>query len=345
MTQPWWHPDRHADRREVLHARARIKSGLRSWFDASGFIEVDPGCLQVSPGNEAHLHAFSTSLMAPDLGNRRLYLHTSPEFAMKKLLAAGEDLIFAITPCFRNRERGPLHAPEFTMIEWYRADAAYEEVMADAARLLNVATGVTGAKLVSWRGRTCDPAAEPERLTVAQAFLRYAGIDLTATLAPAGLPDRDALAQALAARGVSARAHDSWSDLFSRAIAVLIEPHLGIGRPTVLYGYPAAGSALARPIASDPRFAERSELYVCGVELANGFGELTDRVRQRANLAQQMDEKERVYGERYPLDEDFLAALDLMPEASGCALGFDRLVMLATGATHIDQVLWTPLSF
>jgi lysyl-tRNA synthetase class 2 len=143
---------------------------------------------------------------------------------------------------------------------------------------------------------------------------------------------------------VSARADDTWSDIFAKVLTALVEPKLGNGRPTLLTEYPAIESALARPCAHDARVAERFELYCCGVELANGFGELTDASLQRRRLAAEMDKRETRYGERYPLDEDFLAALAAMPPASGCALGFDRLVMLATGATRIDQVMWTPLA-
>ena len=339
---PWWLKDRHADRRPFLIERGRIKAAIRAWFEAEGFIEVEPAGLQVSPGNEAHLHALATEIIGPDLKVERRYLHTSPEFAMKKLLAAGEEKIFAFAPCYRNRERGPLHATEFTMLEWYRAGAPYETVMADAAALLKLAAGTTGHRLVSWQGKTADPRLDPERLTVAEAFRRFAGIDLAAALDDDGRPNRDELAAAAAAQGLTVRGGDSWSDIFSRVLTALIEPKLGLGHATLLTEYPAHEAALARAKPGDARVAERFELYCCGVELANGFGELTDPVRQRANLEAQMALKEEIYGERYPIDEDFLAALAAMPDASGCALGFDRLVMLACGATHIDQVLWTP---
>jgi lysyl-tRNA synthetase class 2 len=192
-----------------------------------------------------------------------------------------------------------------------------------------------------FRGREMDPFAAPERLTVAQAFARDAAIDLMATLPPPG-PDRESLAASAAAAGIRLADDDSWGDIFSRVLVERIEPRLGLGRATVLTEYPAAMSALARRKPSDPRVAERFELYACGIELANGFGELTDPVEQRRRLAAEMSEKERIYGERYPIDEDFLAALGEMPPACGVALGLDRLVMLATGAPDIDHVMWTP---
>jgi elongation factor P--(R)-beta-lysine ligase len=343
---PWWDRERHADRRPFLIARGRIKAAIRAWFEAQGFVEVETGCLQVSPGNEAHLAAFKTELIAPDLTRETLYLHTSPEFAAKKLLAAGERKIFTFAPVFRNRERGALHAPEFTMLEWYRAHAPYEDVMADAATLLKLAAETVDNRFVSYRGVTANPRTEPERLTVAQAFSRHAGIDLLASTPEgnlAGGRDRDRLAAMAEGAGVSARSDDTWSDIFAKVLTGLIEPKLGNGRATLLTEYPALEAALAQACPHDARVAERFELYCCGVELANGFGELTDPVEQRKRLEAEMVKKEWRYGERYPLDEDFLAALAHMPPASGCALGFDRLVMLATGATRIEQVIWTPL--
>jgi lysyl-tRNA synthetase class 2 len=179
-------------------------------------------------------------------------------------------------------------------------------------------------------------------VTVAEAFERHAGIDLHATVSGCET-DRDALAAAAQAQGLRVADDDTWADVFSRVISERVEPNLGIGRATVLDEYPVSEAALARPAAHDPRVAERFELYVCGVELANAFGELTDPAEQRRRFTAEMAEKARVHGERYPLDEDFLAALAQMPQASGVALGFDRLVMLATGAPHIEQVLWTPV--
>jgi lysyl-tRNA synthetase class 2 len=336
--RPWWTPDIYADRRPLLAARARIKAAIRRWFEAQGFVEVETACLQVSPGNEAHLHAFATEQIAPDLSRRRLYLHTSPEIACKKLLAAGERQLFTFAPVFRNRERGALHAPEFTMLEWYRADAPYEAVMEDSAALLKLAAETADNRFVSWRGITCNPRTTPERLTVTEAFNRYAGVDLLFTI-----DDRNALAAAAETAGVNVRDDDSWADIFAKLLTALIEPKLGNGRATLLTEYPASEAPLARPSRHDARVAERFELYCCGVELANGFGELTDPELQRRRLEAEMDKKEERYGERYPVDDDFIAALSNMPPASGCALGFDRLVMLATGATRIDQVLWTPV--
>jgi len=338
---PWWHPERHRDRLPLLRARMAIAAAVRAYFADRGFVEVEPGLAQRSPGNEMHLHAFAVDAIGPDLAVDRLYLHTSPEQAMKKLLAASERRIFALTPCFRNRERGALHTPEFTMLEWYRAEEPVEAVMQDAAALLSLACRTTGQRLVSWRGVAANPHAIPVRISVATAFSRLAGIDLLATLGDDG-PDRERLAHAASAAGFTVRHDDTWSDLFSRVLAARIEPTLGVSSPALLDGYPAAEAAMARALPGNPRLAERFELYCCGVELANGLGELTDPVRQRARLEAEMDARQARYGERYPIDDAFIAALAHMPEASGCAMGFDRVVMLATGAPSVESVRWTP---
>ncbi|MGH6888924.1 MAG: EF-P lysine aminoacylase EpmA [Rhizomicrobium sp.] len=339
-SQSWWTARSHADRRPSLLARGRIRSALRSHFEAGGFVEVECAALQRSPGNEAHLHAFATERIAPSGACERLYLHTSPEFACKKLLAAGERRIFEFARVFRNREHGALHVPEFVMLEWYRANESYRHAMSDCVDVLRVAASTVPSRLFSFRERHCDPFLEPERMSVAEAFEKFACIDLLSTLSDTGEGDRDLFA---AAAGAVCKSSDTWSDIFSKLLVARIEPKLGLGRATLLYGYPRCEAALARATLHDPRIAERFELYVCGVELANGFGELTDAGEQRRRFELEMAEKERVYGERYPLDEDFLTALAAMPEASGVALGFDRLVMLALGAPRIADVIWTPL--
>ncbi len=340
---PWWMPEVHAVRRPFLESRNRIKRGLRAWFVLQGFTEVDPACLQVSPGNETHLHAFETTLTDTDLHRETLYLHTSPEFAMKKLLAAGEEKILAFAPVFRNRERGPLHHPEFTMLEWYRANETYDVLMADCAAVLKIAAEAAGVRELKFRDETCDPALETERLTVAEAFMVYAGIDLLACVTPAET-DRARLAEEAREAGVNIPDDYTFADIFSRVLVERVEPNLGIGRATILHEYPESEAALARPKTADARVAERFELYVCGVEVANGFGELRDPLVQRWRFEAEMEEKERIYGEHYPIDEELLAALPRMPEASGIALGFDRLVMLATGASRIEDVIWTPVA-
>ncbi len=342
---PWWEPQNHADRRPLLALRARTKAALRAWFEGQGFAEVECAILGASPGNEAHLHAFETMATDPAGGQRTLYLHTSPEFAAKKLLAAGEERIFEFARVFRNREQSPLHAPEFTMLEWYRKDAPVTAVMDDAVTLVRMAAKHAGAAMLRYRDRGCDPLADAERLSVGDAFRIHAGIEIMDTLASDGVTDggRDMLATRARRAGLAITDADSWSDIFSKILAAHVEPRLGLEKLTLLTDYPRVEAALARPNPQDLRLSERFELYACGVELANGFGELTDPVEQRARFEAEMDEKQRIYGTRYPLDEDFLSALACMPPASGVAMGFDRLVMLVSGAPDIKHVIWVPL--
>ncbi len=341
---PWWTPESHKDRRPFLLGRNAVQTALRGFFGKRDFVEVDTAALQVSPGNETHLHAFATEAIAIDGKTAPLYLHTSPEFAAKKLLAAGEKRIFTFAHVYRNRERGPLHHPEFTMLEWYRVGESYERLMDDCAHMLALAAETAKTRRFVFRGMEVDPFAELERLTLAEAFDRFAGIDLLASVATGGETSRDLLATGLKQGGIRFSEDDTWADLFSKVLVEKIEPNLGRGRATILCEYPVSEAALARPSPRDPRVAERFELYACGVELANAFGELTDAGEQRRRFEHEMAEKARIYGERYPIDEDFLQALSVMPEASGAALGFDRLAMLATGATRIDEVMWAPVA-
>lgn len=342
LAGPWWRRDIHRDRRPRLVVRQAMAKRLRALFEAWDFLEVDTNALQISPGNETHLHAFSTTWMSIEGRTLPLYLHTSPEFACKKLLAAGEARLFSFAHVMRNREISALHQPEFTMLEWYRVGETTDQLIEDCTAILHSCAEVTGTKLVNFRDRICDPRSPCERVTVAQAFSRFCGIDILATLRHDGSGDCAALAIATRALGLRVAEDDSWSDLFSRILSDRIEPRLGIGQPTVLTDYPLPEAALARRAPHDPRLADRFELYVCGVELANAFGELTDANEQRRRFVADMVEKERIYGETYPLDEDFLQALAHMPEAAGAALGFDRLVMLMTGASRVDEVMWTP---
>lgn len=344
IAYPWWAPDRHADRRPLLLARNRIDSAVRHWLAQNDFLVVDPPGLQRSPGNETHLHAFGTSMIGNDGVGQEMYLHTSPEFTMKKLLAAGETRIASLQHVWRNRERSALHHPEFTMLEFYRVGEAYDAVIADTVALIALAAEQTGIAQFDFRDRTCDPRASAERISVADAFLAHAGIDLFASMDDDGVPDGAALAAQMADVGLDVPEDKSWSYLFSRILVEKVEPQLGNGRVTVLDRYPACEAALARRVPDDRRVSERFEVYACGVELANGFGELTDPAEQRVRFEAEMAEKARIYGERYPIDEDFLAALQLMPEASGVALGFDRVVMLATGAPRLEAVLWAPVA-
>jgi lysyl-tRNA synthetase class 2 len=349
---PWWHPDTLARRRPALDARRAAVKGVRAYFQAEGFLDVETPALQVSPGIERHIRSFATRLHGPlDEPGAERFLHTSPEFAMKKLLAGGLEKIVQICPVYRDGERSAVHHPAFTMIEWYRAHADYTAVMEDSVRVMRAVAKAAHRALetdglLRWRDSTCDPEAAPERLTVQEAFYRHAGIDLLATVddPESPLPPAAPLAAAARSQGVAVRATDTWEDVFFRVMLDRIEPHLGHGRLTILCDYPAALAALARRKPADRRVAERFELYACGVELANAFSELTDAVEQRARFLHDQAMHERLYGRAPPLDEDFLAALPFLPPCAGAALGFDRALMLAVGAADITEVLWAPVS-
>jgi lysyl-tRNA synthetase class 2 len=325
-------------------ARNRIEARVRAYFHERGFLFVDPPALQRSPGNETHLHAFRTEMIGNDGTSEPMYLATSPEFSMKKLLAAGEERIVSLGHVWRNRERGPLHHPEFTMLEWYRVDEPYDAVIEDCIQIARIAAEEARRSVWTWRGGDCDVTAEPERIGVVDAFRTHAGIDLFATMNAAGRTDADALAIEMQRAGITVPDERDWSYFFSRILTEKVEPNLGNGRITVLDAYPAAEAALARRKPDDQRLSERFELYIAGVELANGFGELTDAEEQRRRFEAEMEAKHRIYGETYPIDEDLLSALPAMRRTSGVALGFDRLVMLALGAPRIDDVIWVPVA-
>jgi lysyl-tRNA synthetase class 2 len=345
IDEAWWRPERFAARRQTLEARARIVASIREFFAARDFLEVETPALQVSPGIEPHLMAFATEIVAADGRRETRHLHTSPEFAMKKLLVAGLPRIFQLAHVFRNGERGGAHHPEFTMLEWYRAGASYRDLMDDCEALLLHSLSAAGATQFSWHGRTAAADRPCQRLSVAEAFATYCGIDLLATAPEPQRPSLARLAEAAAGIGVAPHPGDDWEDLFFRLFLERIEPHLGSPVPTILYDYPIALAALSRPKPEDARLAERFELYVCGLELANAFGELTDAAVQRARFAADRARKRAIYGYDYPQDEDFLAALEHgMPDSAGIALGVDRLVMLATGAATIEEVLWAPVA-
>jgi elongation factor P--(R)-beta-lysine ligase len=351
----WWRPDRLASRRARLAARGRILAATRDFFGERGFVEVETPVLQVSPGLEPHLRAFSTRLHDPRGGTTvPRYLHTSPEFAMKKLLVGGEPRIWQLAHAFRDGERGATHHPEFAMLEWYRAGATYRDLMDDCEGLLRAAQAATAALPaetgvhkypLTWNGKSVDPREPFERLTVAEAFAGYAGIDLLATAPDPLRPDLALLAAAAGQIGIAPHPGDDWEALYFRIFLDRIEPHLGVGAPTILCDYPVSMAALSRRKPDDLRLCERFELYVCGLELANAFSELTDPAEQRVRFRADQVRKQALYGETYPIDEDFLAALEHgLPECAGIALGFDRMVMLCTGAEHMEDVLWAPVA-
>ena len=325
---PRWHPERLAARLRFLRRRTLLTEATRAFFAARGYTEVETPYAVSTPGEEVHLRAFRTEREDPEGTRETLWLHTSPEFAMKKLLVAGSGPIFQLARVWRNGEGSDLHSPEFTMLEWYRPGADMYALIEETMALLRAVL----PPVVTCRGVTTDLSG-CERLTVAEAFARDVGADVLGT---AG--DARGLADAARAR---LRDGETWEDLFFRLLLERVEPKLGRAQPTFLTHWPAAQAALARRDPADPRVAERFELFVCGLELANAFVELTDADEQRARFEADRARRQAIGGRDWAMDEEFLAALAHgMPQCAGIALGFDRLAMIASGAERIEQVLW-----
>lgn len=329
MTRPAWARDALAARLPHLRRRGQLTAATRGFFFARGYTEVETPYAVPCPGEEVHVRSFGTSFQTVRDENVNLWLHTSPEFAMKKLLAGGAGPIFQLARVWRNGEGSATHAPEFTMLEWYRPGAGFADLMQETEDFL---------RAVLPREVRCRDVATSlgqfERVSVAEAFDRWVGADLLATLEDAPALARDAR--------VALRAGETWEDLFFRLLLERVEPNLGRAHPTFLTHWPAPQAALARRDPADPRVALRFEIYVCGLELANAFEELTDPAEQRARFVADRARRHAMHGEDWALDEDFLAALHVMPACAGIALGFDRLAMLASGADSIEQVLWLP---
>lgn len=331
MREQGWRPDFIATRLPRLRRRAALAAATRAFFTARGYLEIETPYAVRTPGEEVHLRAFRTERIAPDGAKTPLWLHTSPEFAMKKQLAAGAGRIFQLARVWRNEEGSDTHAPEFTMLEWYRPGGALDDLMDETEAYLRAVLPPE----VMCRG-IATRLTVFERMSVTEAFDRYAGLDVMA-----GIGDAAALA---AAGSVRLRDGESWEDLFFRIMLTRVEPRLGREAPTFLTDWPAPLAALARPKSTDPRIAERFELYICGIELANAFVELTDANEQRERFLADRARRKEIYqlddADEWPMDEELLCALASgMPDCAGIALGFDRLAMIATSATHITDVL------
>ena len=334
----WWMPHNFARKKDFVIMRMNILRQVRNFFDKQEFMSVETPALQVMPTADTHIHGFQTNYFGPDLKPQRdLYLHTSPELAMKKLLVAGCENIYQICPVYRNGEDTRLHSPEFTMLEWYRAGADYTAMMNDCEAMVRHIASQCGIHTLRHGGHEADPLPDFERLSVRDAFMRYADMDLERVL-----EDKDGFSNCARQAGIRVTGTDEWDDIFFAVMAEKIEPYLGMQTCTILYDYPKCMAALSRLKPRDPRYAERFEIYICGVETANAFTELTDAVQQRYRFEQDLKAKQEIYGYSYPQDEDFLKALEFgMPESAGCALGLDRLIMLCAGADNIEDIMWT----
>ena len=330
--------------RDRLARRGFVIRTLRQWFLSAGFDEVETPAVVRSPGMEPNLSPFETSVVRGQDGARfSAGLITSPEYQMKKLLAAGYERIFEICRVFRNGEPfgagDDTHNPEFTMIEWYPAQADYTAIMRDTEEMVAaVARAATGSALIQYAGRTIDLTPPWPRLTVAEAMLTHASLDLSRAI-----DDPAWFRQEVAARGLEPQATDSWDDLFFRLFLRDVEPKLAQdGRPVILHEYPRSMAALSRISPRDPRYAERFEAYVAGIELCNAYSELTDQPEQSARLATEAEERRAAGKTVHPIDDDFVRAVGQMPPSAGIALGVDRLVMLLTNSRNIRDILFFP---
>jgi lysyl-tRNA synthetase class 2 len=338
-TAPWM-PERLAARLPFLDRRAALTAATRAFFTQRGYREVETPCLVPAPGAEVHIRAFATRY-DPHLGAgspRALWLRTSPELAIKKLLAGGSGPVFELARVWRNGEQSARHAPEFTMLEWYRPGLSFDALMDEAEAYIRTVC----PPVVEHDGVRTDLSLPFERLTMAEAFARHCnGLDILATEG-----DTARLHAAATAAGFPPRPDESWEDLFFRLLLERIEPAIGRARATFLTHWPAPQAALARRDPADPRATLRFELFAAGLELANAFDELTDPTEQRARFHEANEARRASTGEHgWDIDEDFIAALHQgLPPTAGIALGFDRLAMLAAGAPRIEDVLWLPVS-
>ena len=336
----WWLPHNFENKRESLEKRACIFKALRWFFEARGYVEVQTPALQVCPVMEAHIHGFATKFENKSAGqSQELYLHTSPEFDMKKLLVAGMEAIYSLGPVFRNGDYSALHRPEFTLLEWYRVGEGYTYLMDESVEVLREVAKALDIRNYTYKGVECDPFMEARKISVVDAFKTYAHMDISAVL-----DDVEGFRIMAQGQGIRITDQDEWDDIFHAVMAERIEPFLGHEVPAVLYDYPVSMAALSRKKPDDPRFAERFELYVCGVELASAYSELCDAAEQRQRYKTEMALKQKLYGEVYPPDEEFFKALEHgLPPCTGIALGVDRLVMLACGVDNIEDICWTPV--
>lgn len=328
--------------RERFVQRAKITRAIRDFFWQEKFLEVETPQLVPQPSMEPYLEVFETTLLDDHRNDYRGFLTSSPEFAMKKLLAGGYENLFQVCKSFRNQEGwSERHNPEFTILEWYRTHSDYTQLMQDCEDLFRfIGKEVFATTTITFRGRQFDLAQPWERLSVPEAFAKYAGIDLETMLSP------EKLSIAAKQKGYTITPETTWEETFNQIFLNEIEPHLGTGpQPTILYDYPAEMAALSRKKSSEPRLAERFEFYFAGLEMGNAFSELTDWQEQLSRLQADRAEKERLGRTLFDIDPDFIDALKLgIPDCAGIAVGVDRVCMVFLNAETIQDVLFFPAS-
>ncbi len=326
-------------------AREKVIDAIRAYFKSSGFLEVETPLMVKMPGMEPYLEVFESELLDAPGDKHRTFLITSPEYAMKKLLVVGLPKIFQICKCFRNGEdlRSSTHNPEFTMIEWYRIESNYTDLMRDCEEMVCsiydavVGDRIDGKRVLKYQGQEVSVDGPWERISVAQAFEKYAGVNED------WLQNSEEMKRVAIEKGYSVDDDTTWEQVFHQIFLNEVEPHLGYGKPTILYDYPASMAALSRKKPGDDRYAERFEFYILGKELGNGFSELTDAVEQDDRLRAEWQERKDLGKKMYDVDEDFINALKVgMPEAAGIAVGIDRLIMLFANVSTIQETLWFP---
>ncbi len=325
---------------ERYNIREKVIKATRAFFDANGFHEVETPILIARPPAESYVDVFETTLLDRSGTPRKAYLSTSPEVSLKKLIVAGLGNCYTLTKSFRNTEmQSRLHNPEFTILEWYRVGADYTAIMRDCEALVHsIYRRLCNDTPFTYQGKKVDLSPPWQRMTIAESFRAYASLNFDEFL------DMDKARDIAAARGYTVEDHSTWEQLYNQIFLNDVEPKLGRGKPVILYEFPAAMAALARKKKSDPRFAERFELYVEGIELGDAYSELTDAQEQDARFQEEMKTLTRLGKTLYEYDHDFIDALKVgLPPCAGMAVGVDRLIMLFSDVTDIADTLFFPV--
>lgn len=321
--------------------REKVIKAIRAYFEANTFREVETPIVIAHPPAESYVDVFETTLLDRKRTPSKAYLSTSPEVALKKLLVAGIGNCYALTKSFRNTEMQSLrHNPEFSILEWYRVGVDYMAIMDDVERLVfSILQSISDDPVLHYQGHDIHLGPPWDRLTMKEAFLKYANVDFDAFL------DEDVAKDIAKGKGYRVEEHNTWEELYNQIFLNEIEPNLGFGKPVFLYEFPASMAALSKKKESDPRYAERFEFYIAGLELGDAYSELTDWEEQQKRFENELKEVKRLGKTTYDYDHDFIEALKVgLPECAGIAVGVDRLVMLFANVTSIAETLFFPAS-